>query len=45
MYGAGAALGHAASEFGTLEAYEIADHPEQWHLRIHIHLVILSIDV
>jgi hypothetical protein len=37
------ALGHAASELGTLQANDIPKGPEQWHLRICVNLVLFFI--
>ncbi|MNS15398.1 hypothetical protein D3C72_470320 [compost metagenome] len=45
MHGAGAALGHATAEFGPGQVRDIAQDPEQRHVRRDIQLLVLTIDV
>jgi hypothetical protein len=45
VYGAGATLGHAATEFGARQVRDIAQNPEQWHVRGDIQFLVLAIDV
>ena len=45
MDGAGAALGHAAAEFGSRQAERVAQHPEKRRVGRHGNVVFLSVDL
>ncbi|MNR58404.1 hypothetical protein D3C85_1793990 [compost metagenome] len=45
MHGAGTALGHAATEFGAGQVRDVAQDPEQRHVRRNVQRLILAIDV
>lgn len=45
MHGAGTALGHAAAELGAGQVRDIAQDPQQRHVRGDIQRLVLAIDI
>jgi hypothetical protein len=45
MHGARAALGDAAAEFGAGQADDVAQHPQEWRIRLDVDLVRSSVDL